>query len=382
MTFYKLTDPIRRGDVIRAEGRKHYSYSFGPCQWVRTTIMMAYMNPDSPLYEQYEEIPEQEARELVLAKSARLARLLPKAEAMARHYHEGQTDKAGQPYIRHVQAVADQLDDLEQKITAWLHDLCEDTPVTPQLLLEEDFTPRIVQAVQVLTKPKGMDYYEYIRAVRRDSIARAVKMADLNHNMDLSRLPQVSQQDLARREKYQRAFEYLNLEKELPEREPPQDQAFSPTMEVFRAVSREAVQGRKLPHGVSHPVLRTWEGRLCLAFFVYFYQKKDLDDMAFPRPSAWLLADLRSGQITGRFSCAQQDFSRQPTDRRWSMKHPSRPNDADGLCRRLYAQLDSVRESCLEGRGLDRGAYDAYLENILRLVPPDYRVFYQELSAP
>ena len=49
MTFYQLTDPIRRGDVIRADGRKHYAYSFGACRWVRTAALMAYLDEESPL---------------------------------------------------------------------------------------------------------------------------------------------------------------------------------------------------------------------------------------------------------------------------------------------------------------------------------------------
>ena len=93
MTFYLLTDSIRGGDIIRAEGRKHYAYSFGVCRWVRTTVMLSYMNPESPLYGQYREVPEQEAQERVIQKSVLLAGLLRKAEELATRFHAGQTDK-------------------------------------------------------------------------------------------------------------------------------------------------------------------------------------------------------------------------------------------------------------------------------------------------
>lgn len=380
MIFYKLTDRIRNGDVIRAEGRKHYTYSFGPCQWVRTTVMMAYMNPDSALYGKYEEVTEEEARQLVLAKGSLLARLLPRAEALAEQYHAGQTDKAGKPYIEHPRAVAAQLDDLEQKITGWLHDLCEDTPVTPRQLLDEGFTPRIVQAVRVLTKPGDMDYYDYIRRVRMDPIARAVKLADLNHNMDLSRLPVVTDKDRARAAKYEKCSAFLNMEGELPDKEPAQA-VFVPAMEVFRAVSRDALEGKKLPHGVSHPVLRREDGTLYLAFFVYLYQKKHLDANEMPRPALWLLADLTTGQIVRRHTCVRRDFSQQPRDLVCSMDYPERPADSAGRCAALYERLDGLRMACARGGEPDRDAYGVYLDGILELTPPAYRVFYRELSA-
>lgn len=382
MTFFELTDPVRSGDIIRAEGRKHYAYSFGPCRWVRTTVMMSYMNPDSPLYGKYREVSEAEARDLVLRKSAKLAKLLPKAEELARKYHAGQYDRAGAPYFEHPKAVAAQLEDLEQKITAWLHDLCEDTEVTPELLLEEGFTPRIVQAVQVLTRPEGMDYYDYIRTIRPNAIARAVKIADLTHNMDLSRLGQVTQADEARVEKYRKALAYLNMEGELPAAAPVQETApFTGSMQVFQAVSRGALQGQKRPHGVSNPVLRSEGGTVYLAFFVYFYDKKNLDSMQMPRPSLWLLADVRTGAILERYTCTQRDFSHRSDRRCYSVCYPDKPQVSEGFWTGVYAKLDRVRQDYLESGTLNRAAYEAYLEEMLTMVPPEYRVFYRELST-
>lgn len=383
MIFYKLTDSVRNGDIIRAEGRKHYSYSFGPCQWVRTTVMMAYMNPDSPFYGKYEAVSEKEAQDLVVKKGLQLARLLPKAEALARKYHAGQYDKAGKPYYEHPQAVAAMLDDLEQKITAWLHDLCEDTPVTPELLLREGFTPRIVQAVQVLTKPEGMDYYDYIRRVRTNSIARAVKMADLTHNMDLSRLPQVTGKDQARVEKYRVSYAFLNMEGDLPaaESDAPREAVFTSTMAIFRNVSKNALQGQKRAHGISNPVIRVVDGKAYLAFFVYFYNKENLDFLKMPRPSLWILADIATGDILHRYSCAETDFSAQPNHAAYDISYPDKPNVQPGYYEEVYAKLDTVRKQYEESGSVDQSAYTAYLNAMLTMVPPEYRVFYTELSA-
>lgn len=383
MIFYKLTDSVRNGDIIRAEGRKHYAYSFGPCQWVRTTVMMAYMNPDSPLYGKYEEVSEKEAQDLVVQKSLQLVKLLPKAEELARKYHAGQYDKAGKPYYEHPKAVASMLDDLEQKITAWLHDLCEDTPVTPKLLLTEGFTPRIVQAVQVLTKPEGMDYYDYIRRVRTNSIARAVKMADLTHNMDLSRLPQATEKDQARVEKYRVSFAFLNMEGDLPaaESDLPHEPVFVSTMAVFQKVSKNALQGQKRAHGISNPVIRVVDGKAYLAFFIYFYNKENLDSLKMPRPTLWLLADIVTGDILQRFSCAEKDFSAQSNNSNYDISYPDKPEVQPGYYEKVYAKLDNVREQYEKNGSVDHLAYTEYLDAILTMVPPKYRVFYTELST-
>ncbi len=381
MTFYLLTDPIRGGDIIRAEGRKHYAYSFGVCRWVRTTVMLSYMNPESPLYGQYREVPEQEAQERVIQKSVLLAGLLRKAEELATRFHAGQTDKGGRPYVEHPRAVAARLDDLEQKITAWLHDLCEDTPVTPQMLRDEGFTPRIVQAVEILTHPAGMDYFDYIRRVRPNALARAVKMADLEENMDLSRIPHPTDRDRARAEKYRAALAYLNMEAELPERAEQDGETFVPAMEVYRAVRAGALEGRKVPHGVSNPVLRRTEDGVCLAFFVYVYTKSHLDSLRMPRPSLWILADVRTGKILRRIPCGEEDFSSQPADKLYSVAYPERPAAGAGEFERLFRNLDAIRAQLCETGELDGTAYAEYLSEMLCLVPPGYRVFYKELSS-
>lgn len=215
MTFYQLLDPVRSGDVIRAEGRKHYRYSFGPCRWVRTTVMMAYMNPGSPLYGMYQKVSETDAQGLLIQKSAVLAGLLSKAESLAEKYDKGRCSVTGLSSLEHSRAVAEQLDDLEQKITAWIYDLPRVAEIPFELLVEEGFTPEILQAVRVLTQPEEVDYVGYIQTIRTNSVARAVKIADLLQNMDLNYLPCVTEADQKRAEQYRAALAYLELEKDL-----------------------------------------------------------------------------------------------------------------------------------------------------------------------
>lgn len=134
--------------------------------------------------------------------------ILKKAEAFAREKHNGQVDKSGAPYIEHPIAVASKLDGEIEKVVAMLHDTVEDTSATIEEIRSE-FGNEVADAVDVLTHDKGVSYMEYIRGIWKNSLARKVKMADLEHNMDLSRLSSVGEADLKRLEKYKAAYKIL-----------------------------------------------------------------------------------------------------------------------------------------------------------------------------
>lgn len=138
-----------------------------------------------------------------------MSKLLDIAIDLSQYAHEGQVDKAGQPYFLHVQAVADGVDTEELKVIAYLHDVCEDTAFGIDDLTELGFPDEIVQSVRVLTRSKGTLYSEYIAAVKRDDNARKVKISDLRHNMDISRIPEPTEADYRRLEKYKKALDYL-----------------------------------------------------------------------------------------------------------------------------------------------------------------------------
>lgn len=124
--------------------------------------------------------------------------------------HKGQVDKAGVDYIEHPKAVAELLEAKEEKIVALLHDVVEDTKVTFHDLEQYWFPNNIITALKLLTKPKKIDYMEYIKKIKENPLAKKVKIADLTHNSDLSRLKEITNKDLERLEKYKKALEYLN----------------------------------------------------------------------------------------------------------------------------------------------------------------------------
>lgn len=141
--------------------------------------------------------------------------LTMKAMKLAYEAHHGQTDKAGMPYIFHPMHLAEQMDDEVSTCVALLHDVVEDTSVT-LAQLEEIFPAEVTQAVALMTHADGVDYFDYVRAIRGNEAARKVKLADLAHNSDASRLPASaadSERTSARLEKYQAARSIL-LERE------------------------------------------------------------------------------------------------------------------------------------------------------------------------
>lgn len=133
-----------------------------------------------------------------------------KAYEIAKKAHLGQIDKAGEDYIKHPEKVASFVNSDEEKAVAYLHDVIEDTELTLEDLREYGFSEEVLKAVDVITKKKGQDYQTYLNSVKENKLARVVKLADLRHNSDLTRLINITEKDIERKEKYQKAIDFLN----------------------------------------------------------------------------------------------------------------------------------------------------------------------------
>lgn len=141
------------------------------------------------------------------------------ALALATKAHEGQTDRAGNAYIQHPITVASFVETEKEKILALLHDTVEDTDVTNEQVREQ-FGDEIADALALLTHDKSEPYMDYIEKLSKNPLATAVKLADLKHNMDMSRLPEVTEKDIERQKKYEKAKQLL-LEARLQQKNPP-----------------------------------------------------------------------------------------------------------------------------------------------------------------
>lgn len=137
-------------------------------------------------------------------------KLLEKAIRLASNAHFGQTDKAGKPYIFHPFRVMEKCTFIDDKIVAILHDTIEDTDITPDRLVSDGFPSYIVETVRCLSRTKSETYEEFIQRVSLNPLAIRVKIADLQDNLDLSRLNQIKDSDFNRIDKYIKSLDYLN----------------------------------------------------------------------------------------------------------------------------------------------------------------------------
>ena len=135
-------------------------------------------------------------------------KLTRKAMIIAYEAHKNQVDKSGVPYIYHTIHVAEQMDTENECIIALLHDVVEDTNVTFKQL-EEVFSKEIIDILKLLTREENIEYDEYIKRIKNNSIACKVKIADLTHNLDKTRLDFVTEVDVKRNEKYKKALQIL-----------------------------------------------------------------------------------------------------------------------------------------------------------------------------
>ena len=126
--------------------------------------------------------------------------------------HQNQIDIGGMPYVYHPYHVAEQMDDEYSVCVALLHDVVEDAGVSLEKLEACGFPDEVVDAVAILTHDKRMPYMDYIAMVKRNDLARKVKIADLKHNSDLSRIERLTEHTFERSAKYSTALKYLSSE--------------------------------------------------------------------------------------------------------------------------------------------------------------------------
>ncbi|MCH5225138.1 MAG: GTP pyrophosphokinase [Muribaculaceae bacterium] len=138
-----------------------------------------------------------------------LEELLDKAAFICVTKHQGQRDKVGAAYFQHPMRVAMNCEKNEEKIVALLHDTIEDTDVTPQWLKDQGFPEEIIEAILSVTRNPSEDYQEFVERAKKNPIGRIVKIHDLEDNLNVLRLREVSPVMADRFTKYLKALEFL-----------------------------------------------------------------------------------------------------------------------------------------------------------------------------
>lgn len=135
--------------------------------------------------------------------------LLEKAIGIAVTAHRGQKDKNGAPYILHVLRVTARVETVKEKIVAVLHDVVEDTDWTFERLIAGGFSAELVEAIDALTKREGEDYEDFVKRSASNPLACRVKIADLEDNMDVRRMEDVSEKEAKQLRKYLKAWKHI-----------------------------------------------------------------------------------------------------------------------------------------------------------------------------
>jgi (p)ppGpp synthase/HD superfamily hydrolase len=136
--------------------------------------------------------------------------MLEKAVGIAVEAHRGQRDRYGAPYISHPIRVMQRLKTPAEQTVGILHDVVEDTRWTFEDLRREGFPNQVLHALECVTKRDAEAYEDFVKRSASDHLARRVKLADLEDNMDLRRLPEVTEKDLPRLQKYVKAWRFLS----------------------------------------------------------------------------------------------------------------------------------------------------------------------------
>ena len=138
---------------------------------------------------------------------------LQRALEIATQAHQGQFDKAGRDYIGHPLRVMEMGKTENEKIVGILHDVIEDTDWTFEMLAEEGFSDEVIAALKCVTKTsENENYDDFIDRVKKNPLAVTVKINDLTDNMDIRRLPYLSDKDVKRLKKYLKAYKRLTGE--------------------------------------------------------------------------------------------------------------------------------------------------------------------------
>lgn len=150
--------------------------------------------------------------------------------------------------------------------------------------------------------------------------------------------------------------------------------------ELGAQAQRCALGGKKVPHGVSYPVLRTVEGNVAVCYFVYLSPFESVRSKEYAAPVEWLALDLKTGELIGRYACDEQPFFEEPAGAMYSLSDPTLPKPSRDYYLRTYELFDRICKGCSALGKVDDLLYQLYLDRVLAVTPTAYRTFYRSLS--
>lgn len=153
------------------------------------------------------------------------------------------------------------------------------------------------------------------------------------------------------------------------------------TRDISLEIQMLILNGAKIPHSTSQPVIYQEKGKYYLAIFVFFYTKEDIETETVERPSVWAIADIETGEIIEERQTKEFDFSDASYDVKYNVRSDTQYDTSKKYYDDAFAILDSVREKIISTGKLYKLEYKYYLDKILANIPKDYQRFYTDLSV-
>jgi len=149
--------------------------------------------------------------------------------------------------------------------------------------------------------------------------------------------------------------------------------------EIFKIVQSSILNGAKIPHSTSQPVIYKENGKYYLAVFVFFFTKEDIESGAVDRPTVWALADIETGEIIEERQTKDKDFSDASYDVKYNVRSDARYDTSKKYYDEAFVILDSVRTKIITSGKFYALEYKYYFDKILANIPKDYQRFYTDL---
>lgn len=146
-------------------------------------------------------------------------------------------------------------------------------------------------------------------------------------------------------------------------------------------IQSNILNGSKIPHSTSYPVLYKENGKYYLAVFIFFFSREDIEAGAVERPTIWALADFETGKIIEERLTKNKDFSDAPYDIKYNVRADGVYDTSKKYYDEAFAILDSCRSKIINTGKLYLGEYKFYLDRIVANIPKEYQRFYCDLSV-
>ena len=146
-------------------------------------------------------------------------------------------------------------------------------------------------------------------------------------------------------------------------------------------LSKHILNGIKIPHSTSQPVIYQESGKYYLAVFVFFYTREDIEAGAVDRPTLWAIADIETGEIIEERDSKKMDFSDASYDVKYNVRADGQYETSKKYYDEAFVILDSVRSKLISTGKLYRAEYQYYLDKIIANIPKEYQRFYRDLSV-